>query len=575
MKRIAVLVAMVVVFAAGGVLLTRRNAGEGPAQGGGATPAAAQGKGEAPKGPQPVPITASVALARDMRQILEVTGSLKTDQDVQIGARLAGKVALVTVKEADRVTRGQVLVRLDDRELRAQLDRARAILASSNAKLSLAKNQSTWKDASAKADYERAQASLSAARARLQQALTNEQITDVDTRKRVETASSGVRVAKERLSIVSDLTRKQDLRQAELVVEQAIARLGQAKVDMENARQMHERREKLFKQDAIAREEVDEALRNHKATEAQVRVAESEVAVVREKVALAKEGSRSEEIRIAQGQLAAAERALEVAKSEESKREVAAEEVLATRAMVAQAEAAVASAKAGLVQSSMSLDEIAGARAAMQQATADIAFYNAQLSDLTIRAPVSGVISHQSVNVGEMVTPTSNLMTLVALETVYFEAQVPELEISMVKPGAAATVTVDAMPGKKMTGSVREVIPVADRSSRAFRVRIAVIGSSAQLPANGYARARVDVGARRGATAVAKQALLTEAGDKYVWLVAEGGGGQLTARRQVVQAGLVDERYVEILGGLNVGQRVIVAGSPAIIDGTPIEISTK
>ncbi|MGV3721516.1 MAG: efflux RND transporter periplasmic adaptor subunit [Actinomycetota bacterium] len=575
MKRIAVLIAMVVVFAVGGVTLTRQNAGEGPAQGGGATPAAAQGQSGAPKGPQPVPVTAAAALSRDMRQILEVTGSLKTDQDVQIGARLAGKVALVTVKEADRVTRGQVLVRLDDRELRAQIARARAIHASSQAKLSLARNQSTWKDASAKADYERAQASLASAKARLQQALTNEKITDVDTRKRVETANSGVRVATERLSIVSDLTRKQDLRQAELAVEQAQARLGQAKVDMENSRQMHERREKLFKQDAIAREEVDEALRNHKAMEAQVRVAEADVSVAKEKVALAKEGSRGEEIRIAQGQLAAAQRALEVAQSEERKRDVAAEEVSAARATLLQAEAAVASAKAGLVQSSISLDDIAAARAAMQQATADIAFYNAQLSDLTIRAPVSGVISNQSVNVGEMVTPSSTLMTLVALDTVYFEAQVPELEISLVKPGATATVTVDALPGKKLTGSVREVIPVADRSSRAFRVRIAVLGNTAQLPANGYARARVDVGARPGTTVIAKEAVLTEAGDKYVWLVAEDEGGALIAKRQVIETGLVDDRYAEILGGLAVGQRVIVAGSPAIIDGTPIEVSTK
>lgn len=575
MKRIAVLIAMFAVLGTGGFFLTKGNHGEGPAQGGLAKAAAAQGQNSASKGQPAIPVTATAALARDMHQILEVTGSLRTDEDVQIGTRLAGKVAMVTVKEGDRVTRGQVLVRLDDRELRAQIDRARAVLASSQAKLSLAKNQSTWKDASAKSEYERAQADLVAAQARLKQALTTEQITDVDTRKRVETARSGVRVATERLSIVSDLTRKQELRQAELAVEQARARLGQARVNLENARQMYARREQLFKQDAIAREEVDEAQRSHKAAEALVRVAEAEVSVAQEKVALAKEGARGEEIRIAQGQLAAAERALEVAISEERRRDVAAEEVGAARAAVKQAEAAVQSAKAGLVQTAMSLDDIAAAEASIQQARADIAFYGAQLSDLTIRAPVSGVISSRSVNAGEMVTSSSNLMTLVALDTVYFEALVPELEINLVKPGAPASVTVDALPGKKLSGTVREVIPVADRSSRAFRVRVAVLGGASPLPANGYARARVDVGTRRGAIAVAKEALLTEAGDKYVWLVAEGEDGQAAARRTVVNVGLVDDRYAEILDGLTEGQRVIVAGSPAIIDGTPIEVSTK
>lgn len=576
MKRIAIIIGMVVVFGAGFKLLGNSHSAEGPAKGGSLAAAQAPAKaGGAPKGPQAVPVTAAAALKRDMRQMLEVTGSLKTDDDVQIGTRIAGKVVEVTVKEGMRVTRGQVLVRLDDRELRAQIARAKATLASARAKLSLAKNQSTWKDTTAKTDYDRAVANLSAARNRLQQAETNAKITDVDTRKKVETATSGVRVASERLSIAKDVTRKQELRQAELAVDQARAELGQAKVNMENARQVYERRQQLFKQDAIAKEEVDEAERSHKAAQANVQVAEASVAVAQEKVALAKEGSRAEEIRIAEGQLAAAQRALEVALSEERRRDVAAEEVSAAKAAVQQAEAAVESAKAGMVQTRISLDDIESARATTQQALADIEFYNAQLADLTIRAPVSGVVSTRSVNVGEMVTTSSPLMTLVALDTVYFEAQVPELEVGLLKTGAPANVTVDALPGKKFTGAVREIIPVADRNSRAFRVRLAVLGAAGQLPTNSYARAVVDVGAHRGATVVAKEAIQSEAGEKFVWMVDTGEDGKSIARRHEVKVGLVDDHYAEILSGLTPGQQVIVSGSPAIIDGSPISVATN
>ena len=575
MKRVAVIVAMVAVLGVAIVLLKDQHRAEGPAQAGSVAAApAAGGKGGAPKGPQAVPVTASAVLHRDMRQILEVSGSLKTDDDVQIGSRMAGKVVLVTAKEGDRVSRGQVLVRLDDRELRATIARAQATLTSSRAKLSLARNQSTWKDQSAQSDHERAKAALSTAKSRLQQAETNQKIVDVDTKKKVETAQSGVRVATERLSIVKDVTRKQELRQAELAVDQAQAELGQSRVDADNARQVWERRAQLFKQDAIAKEEVDEADRNHKAAQAKVKVAEASMSVAKEKVELAKEGSRAEEIRIALGQLSAAERALETALSEERRRDVAAEDVSAAKSGIQQAEAAVSAAKAGLVQTAMSRDEIDAARAAIQQAQADIAFYSAQLADLTIRAPVSGVVSVRAVNQGEMVTTSSNLMTLVALDTVFFEAQVPELEVALLKPGAAAAVTVDALPGKKFDGAVREVIPVADRSSRSFRVRMAVLGGGSKLPANGYARATVYVGNRPGAVAVAKEAVQTEAGDKYVWVVADGEKGA-EAKRQTVTVGLVDDQYAEVTGGLQVGQRVIVAGSPAIIEGTPVEVSTK
>lgn len=576
MKRIAIIVGMVVVFGVGFKLLGNTHSAEGPAKGGSLTAAQAPGAGgNAPKGPQAIPITATAALSRDMRQVLEVTGSLKSDDDVQIGTRIAGKVMLVTAKEGDRVTRGQVLVRLDDRELRAQISRARAILASSRAKLSLARNQSTWKDTTAKTDYQRAQANLSAARNRLQQAETNAKITDVDTRKKVETATSGVRVASERLSIAKDVTRKQELRQAELGVDQAKAELGQAKVNMENARQVFERRQQLFKQDAIAKEEVDEAERSHKAAQANMQVAEASVAVAQEKVALAKEGSRAEDIRIAEGQLAAAQRALEVALSEERRRDVASEDILAAKSAVLQAEAAVEGAKAGMVQTRMSLDDIENARAITLQSQADIEFYSAQLADLTIRAPVSGVVSTRAVNVGEMVTTSSPLMTLVALDTVYFEALVPELEVGLLKTGATATVTVDAVQNRKFVGSVREIIPVADRSSRAFRVRMAVLGGAGKLPTNSYARAVVDVGTHRGATAIAKSSIQSEAGEKFVWLVDVGEDGKGVAKRHEVKVGLVDDQYAEILSGLTPGQKVVAAGSPAIIDGSPIEISTN
>jgi multidrug efflux pump subunit AcrA (membrane-fusion protein) len=575
MKRAVALIGMVGVLVLAFLILGKSRSAEGPAQGGSVTSAAGGGpsKGGGPKGPQPVPVIATSVVKTNMRQVLEVTGSLKTDDDVQIGSRIAGKAVRVTAKEGDHVRRGQVLVQLDDRELRAEIERARGLLASANAKLSLARNQATWKDVSAKSEYERAKANLSTTKSRVQQAETNFKLIDVQTRKAVETAQSGVRVATERLSIVKDTTRKQELRQAQLAVEQATAQMEQAKVDVDNARQVFDRRQMLFKQDAIAKEEVDEAERRYKATQATARVAEAEVNVAREKLDLAKEGSRPEEVRIGEGQLAAAQRNLEIAQSDERRRDVAQNEIATARSAQEQAEAAVRAAEAGLVQTKMSADEINNARATIQQAQADIAVYQTQLADLTIRAPVSGVVSTRQVNVGEMVTTSTPLMTLVALDSVYFEAQVPELEVALLRPGVQADVTVDSIPGRKFSGAVREVIPVAERSSRSFRVRIAVLGGKGKLPAGGFARSKVNVGSHPEALAVSKDAVNNEAGDKYVWLIADDGKGGLLAKRQIIKVGLVDERYAEVLSGLQPGAQVVAAGSPAIIEGTPLSVA--
>jgi RND family efflux transporter MFP subunit len=221
------------------------------------------------------------------------------------------------------------------------------------------------------------------------------------------------------------------------------------------------------------------------------------------------------------------------------------------------------------VQVKVSVDEIANAKAELEQAKADLGVLMTRKSDLIVRAPLDGVVVQRQVNVGEFMQPSQPLMTLVALDQLYFEAQVPELEISLVKQGMTANVSVDSIPGKQFKGVVREIIPVADATSRMFRVRIGILGARGQLPPNAYARAKVHVGSRPQAVVVDKNTIQTESGDKYVWLIAEKEG-KLSAVRQIVKTGLVDEKHAEILDGLKPGDRVVGAGSPAIIEGTAL-----
>lgn len=574
-KRIAAFVGIVAVTAAGFVYLGKSKSAEGPSQSQGTslTSASVPG-GAAPKNSAPgIPVLAADVISRNMAQVLEVNGTLATDGEMQVAHRLTGKVMAVYVKEGDRVKRGQPIVLVGMRELPGEINRARADIAAARAKLALAQNQATQKDTSSSAEFERAKANLSAAKSRLQQAQTSAQLVDVDTRAAVTTAQANLSVARERLAIAKESTRKQDLRQAQLAVEQANAQMVQARVDMENSRQVWERRQTLFKQDAIAREEVDEAERRYKSFQSTLKVAEAGVSVAQQRLELAREGSRPEEVRVAEEQVRAAEQALEQARSDQRKRKVAEDEIEAARAAVQQAEAQLRTAEAGLVQPKISKSEIANARAELMQAQADLEVLLTRQQDLVVKAPVDGVVAARQVNVGEFMTPSSPLLTLMAMDKVYFEAQVPELEVSLVKPGMTAQVTVDALGGRKFQGVVREIIPVADRTSRNFRVRVAVLGGNNQLPPNAFARARVNVGSRPGALAVRKDALHTEAGDKFVWLI-DGEGQELKAKRQVVKVGLVDEQYVEILDGLQPGQKVIAAGSPAIIEGSPVSISS-
>src|SRR5207248_11166369 len=97
-----------------------------PAPGGGTSGAAAT---------TGLPVVLTRALHKNMQERLFVTGSLKTDQDVRVGSRIPGKVMSVSVREGDKVRRGDLLVTLDDSELRAQVSRMKSAFNASKEKL--------------------------------------------------------------------------------------------------------------------------------------------------------------------------------------------------------------------------------------------------------------------------------------------------------------------------------------------------------------------------------------------------------------------------------------------------------
>ena len=243
------------------------------------------------------------------------------------------------------------------------------------------------------------------------------------------------------------------------------------------------------------------------------------------------------------------------------------QEVLTAKAQLEQAESTL-----DATQASQTLDktidaEIRAAEAETTQSRADIAFYRTQLRDTKIYAPVAGVISAKTVNPGETVTPSSVVMNIVALEAIYLEAQIPELDLGQVRQGMSASVTIDALPGKKFVGTIREIIPVADAAVKAFRVRVALVGRPGDpaFPPGSFARADIQVGRRRGALVVAKSAIKSEMGERYVFRIVDG-----RAKRTPVRLGLTDENDAEILQGLTLADRIVAVGSPAIGDETPV-----
>jgi membrane fusion protein (multidrug efflux system) len=130
--------------------------------------------------------------------------------------------------------------------------------------------------------------------------------------------------------------------------------------------------------------------------------------------------------------------------------------VAAAQAKVAQAEAGVRASQATQGQVKVTAAQAQSAAANVQAAQAALNAAELQLSYCTIAAPIDGVVTRKSVEVGQMVQPGQGLMTIIPLHDVWVTANFKETQLKSVRPGQPADVKVD-MYGTTIRGRVDSI----------------------------------------------------------------------------------------------------------------------
>jgi len=125
---------------------------------------------------------------------------------------------------------------------------------------------------------------------------------------------------------------------------------------------------------------------------------------------------------------------------------------------VANAEAALEAAHANVAvlkaqqqEAARTLDELKTAQAKAER----------DLSFATVRAPIDGMLGNRAMQVGDYVQPGQRLASLVPLDSVYIDANFKETQLARVKPGQTVAISVDALPGRKIEGTVESVSPAS------------------------------------------------------------------------------------------------------------------
>jgi HlyD family secretion protein len=218
-----------------------------------------------------------------------------------------------------------------------------------------------------------------------------------------------------------------------------------------------------------------------------VRMDESTVQVRASNLALAKAGTRQQEIKADEQAVADAQANLEQRKLDDARaRQLYAKDEIAAQDRD-QAATALKRAQAALEQVEQRLnearegvrkEEIAIAQANLEQASASLGLSRINLEYTTLRAPLAGVVTVRPAELGEVVSPGSPVVTLADLDHIWLRAYVAETDLGKIHFGQDVVVTTDTYRGKQYRGRVSFIASDAEftpKSVQTYQERVTLV----------------------------------------------------------------------------------------------------
>lgn len=243
-----------------------------------------------------------------------------------------------------------------------------------------------------------------------------------------------------------------------------------------------------------------------------------------------------------------------------------------TRARAAQAATAAAQSAIGTAQ------------AGIAQAQAQVRVQQVSRNNTEIRAPFDGVVLVKNANVGDLITPFSNasgtsgaVVTMADLSTLEVEADVSESSVAKVRPDQPVEITLDALPDRRLRGSVARIVPTVDRAKATVMIKLRFeqldprILPEMSAKVSFLSQALTDAD-QKPVLAVPAAALVTVDGRQQVWRVASGD----VAEAVPVTAGRRLGEQVELSGGgVKAGDRLVLNPPAGLKAGTRLSVAAN
>jgi len=414
------------------------------------------------------------------------SGTLRSFIEVDVRSNVEGEILKIFVEESDIVEIGQPLLQIDEKQILEQMKQAEANRDARKAQLQQAELQIQITEKQQESSLVQATNSVSKAKATVDSliATTQQRITEAETL--VATTQNSLNQDK-----ISLKQAEIALVRAKLTLERTTVNVESAKITLETAESEYNRNKELFDKKLVSKQTLEESRKQLVVATSQYETAQNEAASQQETIKSQAENTKAmeEAIRSREATLELHKRNVHtLQESEDARRKQLVAELENARTHLQQLEQTTEEEKELTRHAKVS------AAANLLQAESQLKSQQERYEWTTVRAPMSGTITHLIVEEGEIITSGRSafsrgeaIMRIADLSQMIVRTQINQVEIGKIAVGQRAEISVDSYPDRVFEGRVSDMSPSATQQSQnpnaviTFEVDVEVIGSPPEL----------------------------------------------------------------------------------------------
>ena len=194
----------------------------------------------------------------------------------------------------------------------------------------------------------------------------------------------------------------------------------------------------------------------------------------------------------------------------------------------------------------------------LETAQARLKAIQSKIDQHILVAPFDGVLGLRNISIGALAQPGMRIVTLDDDSVMKLDFSVPEIFIATLKTGAKIQARTRVYPGRVFEGEISSIDTRVDPATRSVITRALLDNSESLLKAGMLMQIVIDKNPRQ-ALVIPEESIISSGRDSFVLLIDESGQGT-TVNRQKVELGSRRKGEVEILSGLQAGQKVVTHG---------------